>query len=287
MSRTLPSCVDPGRARSLWTGVLLVVLALTGCASGPTANPRDPLEPFNRGVYRFNDALDTAVLKPVAMTYRDVIPERVRQGLGNFFENLEDVWSFVNNSLQFKGQAAFDSLKRVGVNTVLGWGGIFDVATEMDIEKHSKDFGHTLGYWGVAPGPYLVLPVLGPSSLRDAAALPVDWKGDLVANVPHVPTRNTATVIRGIDNRSDLLKAGNMLEEAALDRYSFLRDAYFQRRRSVIFDGNPPDEESAPEASDATNPAGAEAGTTPAKPTNNATETLNNAGVPGPEKVKP
>jgi phospholipid-binding lipoprotein MlaA len=259
--------------------VPLVLLALTGCASGPGANPRDPLEPFNRGVYRFNDAVDTAVLKPVATAYRDVIPERVRQGIGNFFENLEDVWSLVNNVLQFKGQDAFDSLRRVGVNTFLGWGGIFDVATEMDIEKHTRDFGHTLGYWGVAPGPYLVLPVLGPSSLRDAVALPVDWKGDLVANVPHVPTRNTATVIRGIDSRSDLLKASSMLEEAALDRYSFLRDAYFQRRRSVIFDGNPPEEEPASGVPDTEAPA--------PKPTDNATETLSNAGVPGQEKAKP
>jgi phospholipid-binding lipoprotein MlaA len=222
--------------------VLLVVLSLAGCASGPNANPRDPLEPFNRGVYTFNDTVDKAVLKPVATAYRDVTPVRVRQGVGNFFGNLEDVWSFVNNALQFKGQAAIDSLKRFGVNTFMGWGGVFDVATEMDIEKHTKDFGHTLGYWGVAPGPYLVLPLLGPSTLRDTAALPIDWKGDLVSNVQHVPTRNTATVVRVIDERSNLLKAGTMLEEAALDRYSFTRDAYLQRRRSVIYDGNPPED---------------------------------------------
>jgi phospholipid-binding lipoprotein MlaA len=273
---TLSISVDPGRARARWAGLLLVLLALTGCASGPNANPRDPLEPFNRAVYRFNDTLDAAVLKPVATGYRDGIPERIRQGIGNFFENLEDVWSLVNNALQFKGQASFDSLRRVGVNTFLGWGGLFDVATEMDIEKHTKDFGHTLGYWGMAPGPYLVLPLLGPSSLRDTVALPVDWKGDLVANVAHVPTRNTATVVRAIDTRSDLLKAGNMLEEAALDRYSFMRDAYLQRRRSAIFDGNPPEEESEPDVQ--------AAGPTP---TDNATDTLSNAGVSGSEKAKP
>ncbi|MDD5333620.1 MAG: VacJ family lipoprotein, partial [Rhodoferax sp.] len=203
----------PGVARALKAGVLLVALSLAGCASGPTADPRDPLEPFNRGVYRFNDAVDAAVLKPVASTYRDVMPVRVRQGIGNFFGNLEDVWSFVNNALQFKGQAAMDSLRRVGVNTVLGWGGVFDVATEMDIEKHTKDFGHTLGYWGVGSGPYLVLPLLGSSTLRDTAALPVDWKGDLVANIPHIPTRNTAEALRVVDQRSDLLKASTMLEE--------------------------------------------------------------------------
>lgn len=267
-----------------WVGLLLVLSVLSGCATGPGANPHDPLEPFNRGVYRFNEAVDSAVLKPVASTYRDVMPERVRQGIGNFFGNLEDVWSFVNNALQFKGQAAFDSLKRVGVNSVLGWGGVFDVATEMDIERHTRDFGHTLGYWGIGPGPYLMLPVLGPSSVRDTVALPVDWKGDLVAAVPHVPTRNTATVVRGIDTRSGLLKAGNMLEEAALDRYSFMRDAYLQRRRSVIYDGNPPEEEVVSGVAGSAEPTEPAAGS---KPTDSVTETLSSTGVPGEEKAKP
>lgn len=258
---------------ALWTGVLLIFLSLIGCASGPNANPRDPLEPFNRGVFQFNEAVDRAVIKPVATAYRDVTPVRVRQGVGNFFGNLEDIWSFVNNALQFKGQAAIDSLKRFGVNTFVGWVGILDVATEMDIEKHTKDFGHTLGYWGVAPGPYLVLPLLGPSTLRDTVALPVDWKGDIVSNIPYIPTRNSATVVRAIDKRSDLLKAGTMLEEAALDRYTFTRDAFLQRRRSVIFDGNPPEEDTAR--------PGAET------PTATPTETLNNSGLSGDEKVKP
>ncbi len=280
------SSADPGRARALWVAVLLL-LALTGCASGPTANPRDPLEPFNRGVYRFNDALDGAVLKPVATAYRDATPVRVRQGINNFFDNLRDLWSFVNNGLQFKGQAAFDSLKRVGVNTFLGWGGVFDVATEMDIEKHTRDFGHTLGYWGVGSGPYLVLPLLGSSSLRDTVALPVDWKGDLVVAVPHVPTRNTVTAIRLVDQRSDLIKAGNMLEEAALDRYSFMRDAYLQRRRSVIFDGNPPEEEVEPGTTGASDAVGSETAVSSSRPTNSAAETLSKAGVSGAEKVKP
>lgn len=218
----------------------LVVLA--GCATGPNADPRDPIEPFNRGVYRFNDALDTAVLKPVATAYRDVTPELIRRGVGNFFANLEDIWSFVNNALQFKGQAAGDSLARFGINTFFGMGGVFDVASDLSIEKHSRDFGQTLGYWGVAPGPYLVLPLLGPSSLRDTAALPVDMAGDLVSQVSHIPTRNSAKVIRIIDNRSELLRAGDMLDEIALDKYSFIRDAYLQRRRNAIYDGNPPEE---------------------------------------------
>ncbi len=234
-------CESATAARGARVAALIVAFSLTACASGPGADPRDPLEPLNRSVYRFNDTLDAAVLKPVASGYRDLMPERVRQGVGNFFGNLQDVWSFVNNALQFKGQAALDSAKRVGVNTVLGWGGIFDVATEMDIEKHTRDFGHTLGYWGMAPGPYLVLPLLGASSLRDTAALPLDWKGDLVSSVHSVPVRNTAVGLRALDERSTLLKAGTMLEEAALDPYSFVRDAYLQRRRSVIYDGNPPD----------------------------------------------
>jgi phospholipid-binding lipoprotein MlaA len=278
---------QPGVGRSLWLGVLLISLSLVGCASGPSANPHDPLEPFNRGVYKFNDKVDAVVLKPVATAYRNVTPVRVRQGVGNFFGNLEDVWSFVNNALQFKGQAAIDSLKRVGVNTFMGWGGIFDVATEMDIEKHTKDFGHTLGYWGVASGPYLVLPLLGSSTLRDTAALPVDWKGDIVSSVQHVPTRNTATVLRVIDQRSDLLKAGTMLEEAALDRYSFTRDAYLQRRRSVIYDGNPPDDGGAeilPPQTDLSQPS---VPTSTEMPTNTASETLNSTGVSPEEKVKP
>ena len=268
----------PGGAR--WTGVLLILL-LVGCATGPNANPRDPLEPFNRGVFKFNDAVDTAILKPVATAYRDVTPVRVRQGVGNFFGNLQDVWSFVNNVLQLKGQDAIDSLKRFGVNTFVGWAGVFDVASEMNIEKHTKDFGHTLGYWGVAPGPYLVLPLLGPSTLRDTVALPVDLKGDIVSNIAHIPTRTTATVVRAIDNRSDLLKATTMLEEAALDRYTFTRDAFLQRRRNMIYDGNPPEEETA-----GIGPAQQEPALSRDE-TEMPTETLSNSGLTGDEKVKP
>jgi phospholipid-binding lipoprotein MlaA len=235
----LPNRVRLG-ARALAAMGFLVTLA--GCATGPHADPRDPLEPFNRGVYKFNDALDTAVLKPVATAYRDVTPSLIRRGVGNFFANLEDIWSFVNNALQFKGQAAGDSLARFGVNTFIGIGGVFDVASDLSIEKHAKDFGQTLGYWGVAPGPYLVLPLLGPSSLRDTVALPVDMTGDLLSQVSHIPTRNSAKVIRIIDNRSKLLRASDMLDEIALDKYSFIRDAYLQRRRNAIYDGNPPQE---------------------------------------------
>ena len=225
-----------------WLGLGALLLSLVACASGPQASPHDPLEPFNRGVYRFNDAVDEAIVKPVAMAYRDHTPTRVRQGVGNVFGNLEDVWSTVNNALQLKGRAAVDSLMRVAVNTVVGLGGLIDVASEMEIERHTKDFGHTLGRWGVPPGPYLVLPVLGPSSLRDTIALPVDWQGDLVTQIGHVPTRNTSIAVRAVDTRAALLQATNMLNQVALDPYTFTRDAYLQRRRNDIFDGNPPED---------------------------------------------
>ncbi len=227
-------------------GLLLAGLLLTllGCASGLQASPHDPLEPFNRGVFRLNDTLDAALVKPVATLYRDRTPTRVRQGIGNVFGNLEDVWSAVNSALQLNGRALTNSVTRVVINTVMGVGGVVDVASEMDIERHTKDFGHTLGFWGVPPGPYIMLPILGPSTLRDTVALPLDWQGDLVRQFPYVPVRNAATVLRGVDTRSSLLKATTMLEEVALDRYTFTRDAFLQRRRNDIFDGNPPEEES-------------------------------------------
>ena len=225
-----------------WAGLVCLLLALTGCASGPGANPHDPLEPFNRGVYQFNDAVDVAVIKPVATTYQDVLPAPVRRGVRNFFSNLQDAWSGVNNALQFKGEPAANSFMRFGVNTFLGLGGILDVASEMRIERHTKDFGHTLGYWGVAPGPYLVLPVLGPSTLRDTVALPVDAQGDLVSGIGHIPTRNSVIFVRLVDTRASFLGASAMLEAVALDKYTFTRDSYLQRRRSSIYDGNPPDD---------------------------------------------
>jgi phospholipid-binding lipoprotein MlaA len=205
-------------------------------------HPRDPLETFNRGIFKFNDVVDRAVLKPVATAYVDVAPGFVRQGVGNFFGNLEDAWSIVNNTLQLKGRDAAESLVRFGVNTFIGLGGVLDIASEMNVDKHTKDFGHTLGYWGVAPGPYLVLPILGPSTLRDGMARLVDAQGDIAANISHIPTRNTVLAVRVVDVRAGLLKTTEMIDEIALDRYTFTRDAYLQSRRSSIYDGNPPDE---------------------------------------------
>ena len=227
----------------LGTCAVLCLALLTACAStGPAAHPNDPLEPFNRGVYQFNDVVDAAMVKPVATVYQDVVPQLVRRGVRNFFSNLQDAWSGVNNALQFKGQPAVNSFTRFGVNTLIGLGGMLDVASEMQIERHTKDFGHTLGYWGVAPGPYLVLPLLGPSTLRDTLALPVDAQGNMVSALDHIPTRNSLTALRLVDVRTSLLGTAALLEAAALDKYTFTRDAHLQRRRSSIYDGNPPED---------------------------------------------
>lgn len=215
----------------LCAGVLALAL-LQGCATGP--NPRDPFEPFNRSVSRFNEGLDEAIVKPVAQVYQDVLPSPVRTGVNNFFGNLSDAWSLVNNLLQGRPQAAGDSLMRFSVNTLMGFGGVLDWATEMGIERHRQDFGKTLGRWGVDTGPYLVLPLLGPSTVRDTAALVVDTQGDLVTHVHDVSARNSLYVLRAVDLRASLLRASDVLDQAALDKYSFTRDAYLQRRGAVL-----------------------------------------------------
>ena len=237
-------------ARSLWLVLALAVLTLSGCATGPNANSRDPLEPFNRGMYQFNDTVDRAVVKPVATVYHDVLPSPVRTGVTNFFANLQDAWSFVNNTLQLKGEAAGNSLVRFGVNTFLGLGGVLDIASEMQIERHTEDFGQTLGYWGVGAGPYLVLPLLGPSTVRDTAASPVNAYGNFVAGVDHTATRNTLTALGLLDRRARLLDATRILDQVALDPYTFTRDAFLQRRQNDVYDGYPPDDA---ESADAAN----------------------------------
>ncbi|MGQ9723927.1 MAG: MlaA family lipoprotein [Tepidimonas sp.] len=216
-------------------GLLVWALALAGCATGPNAHPSDPLEPINRGVYQFNEALDRAVLKPVAKGYTAAVPAPVRTAVGNFFGNLRDLWSAVNAALQARPQPAVENAMRVGVNTFLGFGGVLDIATEMGIARTTLDFGHTLGRWGVPSGPYLVLPLLGPSSVRETVALPLDRQADPVSQgVDDVATRNAAQALRLVDTRATLLRAGDLLEQAALDKYSFTRDAYLARRQSQV-----------------------------------------------------
>ncbi len=226
-----------------YAAAALALMLLQGCATGPSANPADPLEPFNRTVFNFNDGVDRAIIKPVATAYQDVTPELVRRGVTNFFGNISDLWSLVNNVLQFKPAASGETLLRVGINTFWGLGGVLDVASEMKIGKHTMDFGQTMGYWGVASGPYLVLPLLGPSSVRDSIGTLVDMQGNLVNRVDDVPVRNSLIGLRAINTRARLLGVGDVLEQAALDKYSFARDIYLQRRRNSIGGAVAPTEE--------------------------------------------
>ncbi|RPI48690.1 MAG: VacJ family lipoprotein [Betaproteobacteria bacterium] len=227
-------------ARQLIAATLLIVVGvLSGCAH---QNTRDPLEPLNRGIYTFNDAVDRAVLKPVATGYRAVLPQVVRTGVSNFFSNLDDITVFINNVLQIKIPQAASDAGRFLINTTIGVLGLFDVATQLGLEKHNEDFGQTLGYWGLGNGPFLMLPFLGPSSLRDGVGRLVDVKSDVVAQIDHIRTRNQFYGTRVISNREHLLDSEKVLDAAAIDRYAFLRDAYLQRRRSLVYDGSPPPE---------------------------------------------
>jgi phospholipid-binding lipoprotein MlaA len=194
-------------------------------------------------VASFNDKVDDNVLKPLATGYRNVVPDLIQTGVRNVFNNFADMWSTVNNLLQLKPINTAESLGRVIVNTVFGIYGIFDVATYIKLERHPEDFGQTLGYWGMPNGPYLVLPLFGPSTLRDGASLPVDFAVSPTKLIADIPTRNEVFALRLVSKRAELLKPGNLLEEASIDKYSFTRDAYLQYRRSQIYDGNPPDDE--------------------------------------------
>ena len=209
-----------------------VAALLGGCATthnGP-ANPADPLESMNRSIFSFNEGLDNAVLKPVATAYQTVTPRVARQGVTNFFDNLGDAWSFVNNALQGQGEGAYNSMVRFTVNSVLGIGGLFDIASEAGIERKKQDFGQTLGRWGVPTGPYLVLPFWGPSTLRDASGQIVDAYGYPANNIDNVRLRNSLYGLRIVNTRADLLKAGDMLDSVALDKYSLMRDVYLRSR---------------------------------------------------------
>ncbi len=223
--------------------VALMVVTLAGCASVPGGDPRDPWEPYNRSMTKFNDAVDEAVMKPVATVYKQVLPTPVRTGVGNFFGNLSDVWSFVNNVLQGKAEGSLHSFWRVLINTSIGIGGLFDPATEMALERHREDFGQTMGRWGVSPGPYLVLPILGSSTLRDTVVLPVDYYGQPLGRADNIRLRNSLSVLGVVDVRARLLDVGNMLDAAALDPYTFKREAFLQKRRNDVYDGNPPQDE--------------------------------------------
>ena len=227
--------------KRLWAA-LLVAGSLAGCATSG-GNPADPLEKVNRAVFRFNDAADQYAFTPVAKGYRFVLPAFARAGISNFFSNLEDVWIGVNNLLQGKLQDGSEDFTRVLFNSTFGIAGLFDFASDVGLPKRNEDFGQTLAVWGVPSGPFVVIPLIGPSTVRDGSALFVDYKADLVYwGTDSVPIRNSLYATRAISNRANLLDASSVLEQAALDRYAFVRDAWLQRRRNLIYDGNPPRE---------------------------------------------
>ena len=211
---------------------LVMVGVLGGCATSTT--PNDPLEGFNRAMFSFNDTVDTVALKPAAQAYRFALPQFVQTGIGNFFGNIGDLWSAVNQLLQGRVEAGVTSFMRVAVNTTFGLGGVLDVSTEARLPKQKSDFGQTLGKWGVGSGPYVVLPLFGPSTLRDTVALPADFYGDPWSYKEPTRWRNVGSVVRIVDKRAQLLDATNLLEDVALDKYEFIRDAYLQSRQAQI-----------------------------------------------------
>lgn len=202
----------------------------------------DPLEGLNRGVFAFNEVVDRALIKPLATAYRAVLPSPVRAGVDNVFGNVDDAWSAVNHLLQGKVKSALEMTVRVTTNTVFGLGGLLDVASDAGLERQREDFGQTLGKWGFGPGPYLVLPFYGASSLRDAVGLPLDRQASLPGIVQDGSYRWGLTTLELVHARSDLLSATSLLDQVAFDKYSFVRDSYLARRRSLVFDGNPPEE---------------------------------------------
>lgn len=221
--------------------LLLGMLILSGCAStSANKNPKDPFEGFNRSIYQFNDTLDKAVLKPVAEGYKAVMPNRGQKMVHNFFSNIDDIFVTANDLLQLKFAQAASDFTRVWVNTTFGILGLFDVADKL--EKHNEDFGQTLGYWGVGSGPYLVLPFLGPSTVRDGAGITVDSHYGVIENIDDIRTRNSLWATNKLDQRVQLLDAEKIIEDTVVDRYSFIRDGYLMRRQSLVYDGDPPRE---------------------------------------------
>jgi phospholipid-binding lipoprotein MlaA len=222
--------------------VVGVLFLVAGCATTGDGDPRDPFEGWNRGVYKFNDKFDDYLARPVAQTYQDWVPREIRDRVRNFFGNLADPFIGVNNLLQGKVSEAFDDWTRFILNTTVGLVGIHDVATDFGLEKHNEDFGQTFGRWGAGTGPYLVLPIFGSSNLRDGIGLAADMVTDPTGEIRPIDARNAAIATRAVQTRADLLGASRVLGEAALDRYVFQRDAYLQRRRSLVYDGRPPRE---------------------------------------------
>lgn len=213
----------------------VILSVLTGCAT-TADNPKDPYEGFNRAMFAVNEGIDV-VVKPVAKGYDAAAPLPVKAGVGNFFGNIYDVWTAFNNFLQGKGSQGLSDVGRVLVNSTIGIGGVFDVASEMGLEKHTEDFGQTLGKWGVGDGPYFYWPLIGPRTTRDTFGWMVDSYADPVWRLDDVPLRNTLVGVRFIDLRASLLPTDRIVDQAAFDKYNYIRDAYLQNRHSEINDG--------------------------------------------------
>ena len=229
--------------RAAPAALLCAALLASGCATVTGAGaptPEDPWESFNRKVYAFNDTVDEAVMKPVAKAYKAVLPQLVRTGISNVLGNIGDLWSAANHLLQGKLQTGLDMGMRVVTNTVFGLGGLLDPATEMGLVRRSEDFGQTLGRWGVGPGPYLVLPLLGPSTLRDGASLIVDRQFAASTLAKSDNLGYAVTGVELVNLRANLLDTTQLLDAVALDRYSFVRQAYLSRRLDQVYDGAPP-----------------------------------------------
>lgn len=222
--------------------LLCAGLLALGCVAESMAdsNPRDPYESFNRAMFSVNEAVDTYAAKPVAQVYDKAVPLPAKAAVGNFFGNAGDLWIGVNSALQGKFSDAGLDIGRLLVNSTVGIFGLFDVASELGLDKHDEDFGQTLAVWGVGDGGYLFWPIIGPRTVRDTAGWGVDSYGDPVWSVRPIPVRNSMLAVRFVDIRASLLPADKVVEEAALDKYSYIRDAYLQRRRNQIFDGRPP-----------------------------------------------
>ncbi|HET6265972.1 MAG TPA: VacJ family lipoprotein [Usitatibacter sp.] len=219
---------------------LFLAALLSGCATTGERDPKDPWEGFNRGSFAFNEAVDSAVLKPVARGYQAVIPAFAREGVNNFFDNLEDIGTGLNNILQGKPKEGASDLGRFVVNAVLGVFGLWDIATPLGLEKHYEDFGQTLGVWGLQSGPYFVIPLLGPSSARDAPARFIDPQWYWPKFIERDRVYWSVFLLDKVRIRANLLQSEKIIDEAALDKYSFIRDAWLQRRRNQVYDGSPP-----------------------------------------------
>lgn len=234
----------PARRGLRWAGVLAVAGLLQACSTtgARTAGERlDPWEKWNRKVFTFNERLDEKVLEPVATGYSHIVPRPVRNGIDNFFGNAADAWSAVNNFLQGKVENGLNDMIRFGTNTIFGLGGVLDVATEFGIDHQYEDFGQTLGAWGIGAGAYIVWPLFGPSSLRESLALPLDRAVSPALAINDGTVRWEITGLQLINTRANLLGANQLLDEIALDKYTFVRDGYLQRRRSLVFDGDAPE----------------------------------------------